>query len=295
MKSEVCLSIYSVDIKKLLTYSDFETLSNTLIELKEKVNNEFRKLSFSIDFICGHDNSVLGAVYNYSPDTAALMSLFYNQTIGSNISSYTTDQMVQNISNNSFEKGSIYYTAYCLEDYIFWPNIEKQCHSITEIYNFDCEILSKYPLTNDSFIRRANYIFSDVYFSENCFESIRSIKGKDITYFSAPFVRALSALQQCAPLIKNSNNNSNDLVIIGATAGFECTAQGSNKDNRFNFMFKIDSQNEGKNIFCEYHLKINTCNNRGDSFHYQNRIYFGLSNIKTKGKVICIGHIGGHL
>ena len=230
---------------------------------------------------------------DFSLDTGALMFLFFNKTIGSNVSKYTTNEMIQNISNNSFEQGSVYFTAYCLEDYLLWPNVES-LYSITEIYKFDCYVLSNYPLTNDSFIRRACNIFSDVYFSQNCFNSIKSIQKNDIAYFSFPFVKALSAFQKCAPQIKNSTSNQNDLKIIGSTAGFECTPQGSKKDKRFDFKFKIDQKNE-EIIFCEYHLKINKCNNEGDSTHYHNRIYFGLRQTLTKGKIICIGHIGGHL
>ena len=105
----------------------------------------------------------------------------------------------------------------------------------------------------------------------------------------------LSSLQKCAPDIKNSTSNQKDLKLIGSTCNIECTPQGSKKERtNFSFLFKLeDDTNE--TVFCEYHLKVGKCNNVGDSHHYYNRIYFGLKTTRSKGKIICIGHIGGHL
>lgn len=296
MKSEICLSYYSVDSTKLSNYSDFEALSNKLIQLKENLDNGMRKTSFSNDFVLGHENSILGESGDRSPDTGALMALLFDRTIGSNISQDSTEEMILNICKNTFEPGNTYYVAYCLEPDLVWPNVPNRfcvC-TIENVYDFDCVVLSEYPLSNNSFIKRASTIFDNVYFSDNCFNSLNSIEKNDITYYSNPFVKALSALHNCASSIRNSTSNQSDLNIIGSAAGMKCTPQGSDKDKRFKFNFKID-ENMNEIIFCEYHLKIHKCNNDGDSTYYHNRIYFGLKNTPNKGKIICVGHIGGHL
>lgn len=297
MESEICISYYSIDSKNLSLFSDFEILKNKLIGLKDEIHKGIRKLSISCDFIIGHENSIFGENGNYSLDTSSLIKLFYDGSLGSNFSEISSQKMIQNILNNSFAVGKTYYSAYCLEYNLFWPNIDKKfcLHSIEDIYNFDCEILAKYPLNNDSFIRRSITIFNKLYFSENCYNSLKSIKNNDITYFSIPFVNVLSSLQKCAPDIKNSPSNQKDLKLIGSTCNIECTPQGSDKKrNNFSFSFKLeDDTNEI--VFCEYHLKLDKCNNDGDSHYYYNRIYFGLKTTISKGKIICIGHIGGHI
>jgi hypothetical protein len=185
-----------------------------------------------------------------------------------------------------------------------WPDIDSnlQIRNHTETYQLNCNNLSKHPISNENFTKRAQQLFHNVKFHDDFKNTLLTVKSGDFKAYSIEFTRAIHALHNAVPNFTFTGHNPPDLkrirhetFLLGRT--MDCTPQGKNKTDlyyNFSYIDEADSVRKNINVSCEYHLKVNF-DNTGKKIHRElfNRAYFGLPMINGK-KCIFLAFLGKH-
>ncbi|WP_404341254.1 hypothetical protein [Pseudoalteromonas mariniglutinosa] len=283
------------DIEQLKNIVD---IVNTSLHSKVKVpHNWYDEPCLPVGFwekletVCAGDQGLIGALSQQLYDSAL------NDCIDNQASFECVSQNVEN--NNPCHVQKEFYGVLKLGT--DWKGISPEYHikSDIDMYQLALMILRERPVDEFSYSALCKKVFSNLTFHEEFDDTLKThgATSKESQYTS-PSITGINGFSRS---ITNSLKALNDIQLddkstkailaeIAATAGFDCTPQGSDK-KQLKFSFNLD----GKvvEINCEFHIKISK-NNSDDGVFYQDRIYFGFytSNVRRQ---IFVAHSGCHL
>ncbi|MCT7444110.1 hypothetical protein [Aliarcobacter cryaerophilus] len=174
-------------------------------------------------------------------------------------------------------------------------NIDIICE-ISELINFYNLYMSNIKDENIFSCAIKKY-FKNLVFQDNIVDSIRTLKGGGLEYFSNDIIKSLIYLNDEFKqiLIEENYDVRKSLIKLSSAIGFKTTIEGdADRKADFTFEFKKDD-GSNINICCEPHIKLSKSSKEGDNTHYHNRLHFHAGNDYIKNKNILIGSIGCHL
>lgn len=171
------------------------------------------------------------------------------------------------------------------------PNI---IYILMELNNFYKKYIENIE-DKDEFVKRIDFFFKEINFSDNVRVSLNSLEGK-LKDFNKIIVDSLECLEnefeQC--MIDSSYETITALKMFSTKLGLETTNEGkASRKSDFEFSF-IDDDKETLKICCEPHIKMEKSKNAGDTKWYPNRLHFHARH-PSFGEKVLVGHIGGHL
>lgn len=275
-------------------------LKSIVLDFK-KYNNI--RLLFSNDFI---DLKVNGAInlddiienLSSGDEQAYFYYLSEIESIFGDCQSYVESTICEQHILNQKHTDFPYYHPFTIGD--DWINLVGREHVKTSgcALNLNSMWIQLDLESASDFINKATLVYEKLIFHPDITDTISDLSEGDYTRYTNCFCHALNTLNQSYYAISNdANQNNQDLLVISSISTglgprtLSCTGQGSNKVKR---IFS------GKNINCEYHLKMNFADTGARLSKTQyNRIYFGLkSQEDEEGKLrkyIYLAHIGKHL
>ncbi|MBQ4878422.1 hypothetical protein J8M21_14510 [Pseudoalteromonas luteoviolacea] len=307
--AKVYLTLYSIDsLSTANTYNDIENIAKSLND-----SLDVYKRSNNVDINCSNDffeygnigesldDKLLDIVQN-NWDYYQLALSEINNVVLPYVTNNNTEGMLA-VINNQIAILPRHY-SFILADTYNWPSVSPENH--TTSWSHTLSLNSKFIADNHTNVQefiswsKINYEYLD--FHPNLENTLSTIQVGTYTDYKQLLSHGLNALNQSYHLISTeANQNQADLNIISHLTHqlghqLNCSRQGRNK---IPTVFNKPNSAEDETINCEYHLKIDTTDNRhpiprgtGNPV----RIYFGLKSYNEyERKQFKIAHIGKHL
>lgn len=194
------------------------------------------------------------------------------------------------INNNSIDSCAGIISLFKIDDIALESQI---VHDVNSWYSFRRHHLGLFFGNSNYFIDECVKYFPDLFFHEKNYSSV----GKILNDFASKIVMHLEALHDILPVIANSEEFSNHTELLirfsnEAKLDEVATLEGKKK-SRLKFKFE-NTEGIMEELICEPHLKLSK-NDKGDSKHFQNRIYFHFGKENIESSKVLVAHIGEHL
>lgn len=294
LKTIIALSNFSLDEK---LFSSFEDLNRSFLNLQQ-VKSNFNQ--DAVDFFVGNDIldidwlglSLTTQLKNFSFGQdkgvqGSFMSKLYDRYLHGFDLSYTTEELRKRSLEEPDINGNINYILYTPFLTVSESLSFKDNESFSDHYE---KILSKYPVSNSSFYKRATSHFTNLIYHRDCSETLDRVADGFINY-STSFVTCLRALNEFSPT--NIIDTKIKIKTINAATPYECTEEGSPHRN-FKFSFAHNNR-VFKSLNCEYHIKPSANNSAGDTSFHHKRLYFGFIPIADNKWRVAVAVMGPHL
>ncbi|MDF6015577.1 hypothetical protein [Vibrio harveyi] len=292
MKTIVSVSNFSLDTRR---FSNAIELDASLSQLRN-VQSLFRQ--DKVEYCAGNDileHNGFGPSFieqadnfSYAGDKgvqAFLYTKLYQSYLYGFDLSFSTDELMEKANRLVLEEGNESYVLYVPKLVIYRTNVVKDVDSFSHHYE---NLLSKYPIDEQSYYDRAKSHFDSITFHSDCGDTLKAMGDGGINSFSIAITKCLKALNEYQATMKIPE----DLEILGHITNFDCTTQGKNGKEDMSFVFPEISKTNKVN--CEYHLKPHSSNDPKDNKYYHKRIYFTFANVGGRVKTF-VASIGPHL